>query len=281
MHAELGLIWLLSIPVIAFVCEYVDSTVGMGYGTTLTPLLLILGFGPLQIVPAVLFSELCSGLLAGLMHHSAGNVDFSLRTSRAKERIHRFGLVMVIRRTASRHLKVAALIASCSIAGTAIAVLVAVRLDKFYLTLWIGGLVLAIGVFTLATVHRQYRFSWKRIMAMGLLASFNKGLSGGGYGPVVTGGQILAGVDGKNAVAITSLAEGLTCLVGFFAYFLIAGHIEWTLVPYITIGALFSVPLSAYSVKRLKAKHLRLAIGGLAVVLGAVTVGKALLQSLS
>jgi len=29
----------------------------MGYGTTLTPLLLILGFEPLQIVPAVLLSD--------------------------------------------------------------------------------------------------------------------------------------------------------------------------------------------------------------------------------
>jgi hypothetical protein len=29
-------------------------------------------------------------------------------------------------------------------------------------------------------------------------------MSGGGYGPVVTGGQLLSGVNGKNAIAITS-----------------------------------------------------------------------------
>ena len=33
----------LFIVTAAFLCEYVDSTLGMGYGTTLTPLLLILG----------------------------------------------------------------------------------------------------------------------------------------------------------------------------------------------------------------------------------------------
>ena len=31
-------------------------------------------------------------------------------------------------------------------------------------------------------------------------------MSGGGYGPVVTGGQIFSGVNGNNAVGITLLA---------------------------------------------------------------------------
>ena len=41
---------------LAFVCEFVDSTLGMGYGTSLTPILLLMGFEPLQVVPAVPFS---------------------------------------------------------------------------------------------------------------------------------------------------------------------------------------------------------------------------------
>ena len=60
------------IALLAFVAEYVDSTLGMGYGTTLTPVLLAFGYEPMQVVPAVLLSELFTGLLAGLAHHSAG-----------------------------------------------------------------------------------------------------------------------------------------------------------------------------------------------------------------
>ena len=52
----------LTVLVIAFVAEYFDSTVGMGYGTTLTPLLLIMGYEPLQIIPVILLSELLTGL---------------------------------------------------------------------------------------------------------------------------------------------------------------------------------------------------------------------------
>lgn len=48
---ELALWFIIMIVIGAFICEYVDSTLGMGYGTTLTPSLLLVGFSPMQIVP--------------------------------------------------------------------------------------------------------------------------------------------------------------------------------------------------------------------------------------
>jgi uncharacterized membrane protein YfcA len=56
-------------------CEFIDSGLGMGYGTTLTPILLLAGYEPLQVVPAILVSELFSGILAGLLHQKAGNLN--------------------------------------------------------------------------------------------------------------------------------------------------------------------------------------------------------------
>ena len=46
---------ILFIVPLAFVCEFIDSTLGMGYGTSLTPILLLMGLEPLQVVPAVLY----------------------------------------------------------------------------------------------------------------------------------------------------------------------------------------------------------------------------------
>ena len=66
------------IIVLAFVCEYIDSSLGMGYGTTLTPLLLIMGYNPLQIVPAILLSELFTGLSAAFFHHKLKNSNFKI-----------------------------------------------------------------------------------------------------------------------------------------------------------------------------------------------------------
>jgi uncharacterized membrane protein YfcA len=50
------------------------------------------------------------------------------------------------------------------------------------------------------------------------VAAFNKGLSGGGYGPLVTAGQVVSGLPPKHAVAISSVAESFTCVVGLAAY---------------------------------------------------------------
>jgi len=119
----------------------------------------------------------------------------------------------------------------------------------------------------------------EKVTLLGLIASFNKGMSGGGYGPLVTGGQILSGMEGKNAIGITSLAEGLTCLVGVIMYALICKNpIDWKLAPYIIIGAVLSVPLSAKSVKFISNKNLKLAIALLTIILGLVTIIKTLMN---
>lgn len=265
------------IMIIAFFSEYIDSTLGMGYGTTLTPVLLLFGFEPLQIVPAILLSELITGLLAGFTHHSVGNVDFRPKTMNIKRiylAIKQFGIVESFKKGIPPHLKIVLSIASCSIIGTLVAVLIAVNIPKFYLELYIGFLVFIIGFVILLTINKHYGFSWHKITVLSLIASFNKGMSGGGYGPVVTGGQLLSGVDGKNAVGITSLAEGLTCAVGVIAYILTKDIIDWTLAPYLITGAVISVPVSALTVKKIQTKKLRTIIGVITLILGLLTFAK-------
>jgi uncharacterized membrane protein YfcA len=244
---------LLGIGLLAFFSEYMDAALGMGYGTTLTPLLLILGFEPLEVVPAVLLSQFVASLTAGFFHHRFGNVDF---------------------RRGSLHLNIALGLAFSGIVGSIAAVFIAINIPQLVLEVYIGLMVLAIGIVMLVNMHKNYGFSWKKITGVGLIASFNKGISGGGYGPVVTGGQILSGLDGKNAVGITSLAEGLTCVVSFSLYFITESVGSWELVPYVLIGAIISVPFSAATVRRLNTRTLRIAIAILTIVLGAATLFK-------
>lgn len=244
----------LAIIVLAFICEYVDSSLGMGFGTTLAPLLLIWGYSPLQIVPAILLSELISGLSAAFLHHRLKNADFKIGTDDSKT-------VFVL--------------AGCSILATIAAVFVAMNLPKFYVKLYIGVLVFSMGLLILINLNRTFKFSWFKISSLGLLAAFNKGISGGGYGPLVTSGQILSGVKSKNAIGITSLSEGLTCFVGVIAYLIYTNHtIEWDIAPSLILGAILSVPFAAYTVKRFKNTHLKLIVGIATLILGLVTLGK-------
>ena len=242
----------LGFLLLAFFCEYVDSTLGMGYGTALTPLLMLLfGLEPLVVVPCILLSELVTGISAGVAHHMAGNVSFT-RTSRAS--------------------RVALVLSACSVLGAAAAVVVALNIPKVYLKVTIGVIVFSMGVFILAAAGRAFRFSWGRITGLGLLAAFNKGLSGGGYGPLITGGQILSGVEEKNAIGICSLSEGVTCVVGLTVYLLAGQSIAWELALPLMIGAFASVPVSAITVSRISARKLRMLIGILTVFLGMLTL---------
>lgn len=275
---ELSLWAAIAIILMAFLCEYMDSTLGMGYGTTLTPVFLLMGFSPMQIVPAILLSELISGLLAGFCHHREGNVDLKPKSAdifKIKNMLSPLGYIENFKKTVPLHLKVALLLAACSIIGTLVAVFIALNIPKFWLNLYIGCLVLSMGLVILVCFNREFKFSWSRVGILGLVASFNKGMSGGGYGPVVTGGQVLSGVEGKSAVGITSLAEGLTCIVGVIAYTLISKKpVDWKLAPFIITGAVLSVPLSAKSVKLVSEKKLKLAIALLTITLGILTIIK-------
>jgi hypothetical protein len=247
---------ILVIP-LAFLCEFVDSSLGMGYGTILAPVLLLLGFEALDVVPALLFSECITGISAALAHHRVQNVDF---------------------RVDSRDTCVAMVLASCAVVGTLVATLLAIRLPRRVLQVWIGTLVLVMGIVILAAINRTFRFTWRRIALLGTLASFNKGLSGGGYGPLVTGGQVLSGVGIRNAVGITSLSEGITCFVGFVLYCLFKPGVNWPLILCLTTGAVLSVPLAARLLRRIPERLGRMVVGIVIVVLGCLTLGKVISQ---
>jgi hypothetical protein len=182
----------------------------MRYGTTLTPLLLLLGYAPAEVVPAVLPSECVTGIMAGLMHHEFGNVDLS---------------------PDAPDFKVALVLTGLSLVGVLVGVGIAVNIPSWALKVYIGLLVLVIALTILKNHRREVLFSWRRMAGLGLLAAFNKGISGGGYGPVVTGGQLLSGIKGRSAVGIASLAEGITSAVGAVAYLCSGAAVPWHLAP--------------------------------------------------
>lgn len=250
-----GLWVVLAVFSAALVCEYVDSSLGMGYGTTLTPLLLLAGFEPLQIVPCVLLSECVTGLSAALLHQRDGNVDL-LRDPQARSAAMMLSLLSVV--------------------GAVLAVTLALQIPRVWLKTSIGIIILMAGVTTLVTVRRQLRYRRTHLIALGALAAFNKGLSGGGYGPLVTSGQVVSGLSPKKAVAITSLAESLTCFVGLIAYLLLNVRVDWALALPLTLGAMLSVPVATYTVRRLPEKALRASVGVATCLLGIFTLTKLL-----
>lgn len=241
---------------ICFVCELMDSSLGMGYGTTLTPILLAIGYEPLQIVPTILLSEFLSGLSASVFHSRAGNVDFTSKKS--------------------RHSKIAIVLALGSVFGVIIGVNLAVEIPVFILKLTIGIIITTAGIIIWFFLNHSFTFKKWKMIGIASIASFNKALSGGGYGPLLTSGQILSGVNGKASVAITSFAESFTCLVAVILFMIRGHYINIELLIPVCAGALLSVPISANIVSKLNENNLKRIIALLTIGLGLFTIIKTL-----
>ena len=188
---------------------------------------------------------------AGLLHQRDGNVNF-LRDARAR--------------------RTALLLVGLSTVGAIAAAVLAVKVSKGTLTLFIATIIIAMGVVILVTLKRPFRYRPAGIVAIGAVAAFNKGLSGGGYGPLVTSGQVVSGLPSKHAIAITSVAESFTCVVGLAAYLALGRQINWGLTIPLVTGALLSVPIATLTVRRLPETGLRLIVGLVTLALGALSL---------
>lgn len=239
---------LIALALLAFTCEFVDSSLGMGYGTTLTPILLLLGYDLKLIVPVVLLSEFVTGLTAGSFHHVLGNANFRLR---------------------SRDSKVVAVLGGAGILGALVAVGFLTWVPRYYAKLYFGLMITAMGFIILLRRNGTYRFSWAKLSGLGLISSFNKGMSGGGYGPLVVGGQVLSGCEAKTAVGCTSLAESFVCLVALIGFAATGVFPATALAVPIVLGALLSAPCAAAMTRYLDSKvDLKRVVGVVVLLLG-------------
>ncbi|HUU79341.1 MAG TPA: TSUP family transporter [candidate division Zixibacteria bacterium] len=337
---------MLIIVAIAFLSEFMDASLGMGYGTTLTPVLLILGYDAAVIVPSVLLSELITGIVSTIAHGLLKNYKLGQkkrkikRITRKRTRKVKRGILItdpienlsglsniqtnttpssgfqgiddvsdeeddefeyedvieeievdIESKTLKEKLlnltddtKVILILSAFGIIGTIFSAVISVifssnEIFNFGVKIYIGLMVFAMGIIILALRKKEFGFSLKRIVSLGAIAGFNKGISGGGYGPITVSGQILSGREGKSAIASTSFSETIICFFGVSAY-IITNIIEnyresisitWEyleLAPYLVIGAVISAPLAALVTNKIKNEWLKVGVGWATILLG-------------
>lgn len=259
LHVPTWVVVILLFLISSF-CEYIDSSLGMGYGTTLTPLLLTFGVLRQEIVPVILLSEFLTGFFAGVAHHREGNVNL----------------------VTNKNIKTAVTyLAIPSVIGVVVATVMGSQLKavgQHYANLYIGVMIVSIGIYLIYTNYFRnvsYKSASKpRLFILGTVAAFNKGVSGGGYGPLMTGGQLMTGVKEKEAIVITSICECFTCITGLIVYFLLGGSLNLFYTIPLCMGSLLSVIPAAKTIRVLPEGLLKNAIGWATLVLGLFTFWK-------
>lgn len=253
---------ILLIIVLALICEFIDSSLGMLYGTIMSPILILMGFSPLLVVPSILLTQAIGGLIASIFHNKLKNADFSIKNVIIEN---------ILKKEATQDLKIVSLITVLGVTAAIFSGLIAINIPKEYLKTYIGIIVAIMG--TLIISGKIFNFSWKKIMAIGILSAFNKAISGGGFGPVVTAGQIISGRKEKNAIGTTTLAEAPICIAGFLTYFLTKGIPNWNLIFILGGGAIIGAIIGPFFTSKFKEeKKLKIVLGCLALALGAFLI---------
>jgi len=186
----------LYLIVCSAVMEFIDSALGMMYGTVLSPLLILIGFNSKDVVPSILISQAVGGFIASWKHLRHGNADFHAGTT------DRFIAVTIV---------------WFGVFACLLGVFLSSSLSPNVLNAYIGLLVTVIGVLILW--NRSVILTKEKVYVLGFISAFNKALSGGGFGPLVAGGQLVfRGRSEKGAIGSTDFAEAPICLFSFLLW---------------------------------------------------------------
>lgn len=243
----MGLTLILSVFLISILCEFIDSSLGMMYGTILSPVLIILGFPIENVVPAILISQALGGLMASFRHNQFGNINIKDKNN--------------------SELKIATTIFLFGILAVIFGVFISLNIPKDIIRVYIGALVLIMSLIVL--INKRFNFSWKKIYLVGILSSFNKAISGGGFGPLVSTGLIVSGKESKSSVGITGLAEVPIYLSAFVAWMVMNNsNMNLTLITVLCIGSIIGAFFGPKLTSKVDSKKLKIIVGILGVLLG-------------
>ncbi len=220
--------------------EFMDASAGMGFGTVMSPMLMIMGFTPLQVVPAIMIQQGVCGLVGTFLHREFENVEWKF--SPMSETIKLWLLIS--------GLGCAAVLFSIT------AVYAVFKFAKIWIKLYVTLLMLGMAIVAIYQAKtrgdkaRPYRF--KRMGFYAALAGFNKGIGGGGYGPVVTIGGILSGIPVKAQLAVTAICEGTVSTFAIIVWFaMLAGgtQIDFLILPSMMFAAIGGGILAPYATR--------------------------------
>lgn len=197
------------------IMEFIDSALGMMFGTVLSPFLIIMNYSAKDVVPSILVSQAIGGFIASWRHQRHNNADFGSGTTdrRIAETIIWFGVF-----------------------ASLIGVSLSVSIPPLILKTYIGLLVTVIGLLILCGCSMTQTDG--RIYLLGFVSAFNKALSGGGFGPLVAGGQLVfRDRCEKGAIGSTDFAEAPICLFSFLLWVCFKGVPPAALCVPLCVGA--------------------------------------------
>ena len=251
------MIALLLIALAGFGAQFVDGSLGMGYGVTSSTLLIAIGLAPAAASASVHLAELGTTAASAYSHVRLGNVDKT-----------------VLRR-----------IAIPGAVGAFVGATVLAGLSTQAARPWASGLLLILGIYVLIRFSRHRKVTLRKgrpgtrlLIPLGLVGGFVDATGGGGWGPVTTPALMADGRMAPNRVVGTmntaEFAVSLAASVGFIIGLGISA-IDWRILVPLLVGGVIAAPLAARVTHVLPMRIMGVAVGGLIIVTNSFTLLRA------
>ncbi len=237
------------------IAQFIDGTLGMGFGVTSATVLLFLGVSPVTASAATHAAKLPTTLVSGLSHWRAGNVDLPVL------------------------LRVAVPGAIGGFLGAVVLTNISLASAKAWMSalLIFFGLVIfvrfGLGLRLIPTPQAGHTARW--LSPIGLVGGFVDATGGGGWGPVVTPSLMTVTRHEPRKVVGTTNAAEFVVAVSVSSGFLTgaAQHgIPWLPVIGLVVGGVLVAPYAARLAGRLPHAPMGTLVGTLVVLVNAVTV---------
>ena len=247
----------VTIVLIGFISQFINGSLGMGYGATSSSILIAVGLTPVVVSAAVHIGKVFAGLVSGVSHHAFGNVDRDLTL-----RLTVMGVI-----------------------GGVIGALLLTRVSGDFIVPVVAAILLVLGARIFLRFSRRRGTphpgppwgtypSWMPV-PLGLIGGLVDAFGSAGWGPICMGS--LAGRSEKEIrvlIGSVSMAEFFVsvAIVVTFALVLGADNFFWYVAGPLILGGVIAAPLAAYFTTRASPEALGSFVGLFLIVVNINTI---------
>lgn len=237
------------------IAQFVDGSLGMGFGITSATLLTLLGYSAVAASAGTHAAKIGTTLVSGLAHWREGNVDW------------RVLLAMAVPGSVG--------------AFTGAVILTNVSLDGA--RIWMALILLVLGVSIIMrfafgrTLIPQVKARTRHLWPVGLFGGFVDATGGGGWGPVATPSLLtLTKHEPRKVVGTVNAAEFAVAVCASMGFLVGAkeSQIPWAAVAGLIFGGLLVAPFAARFAGRAPVHSLGTLVGGMVIISNAAVIFK-------